>query len=141
MVTRRRLVLALAASAVTVPGASLAQKSNSSVRHIAYMSQGSQADRGVFGDLTQPLWRPGHVTTFQTRCNAVEFAPRAPFRFSDLFLMIAQCSNALPNFTRSHFFALIRRVVPVMPGRAGRAVILRSESRRKIGSEEHDDIG
>jgi ABC-type uncharacterized transport system substrate-binding protein len=48
MVTRRRLVLALAASAVTVPRASLAQKSNSSVRHIAYLSQGSQADRGVF---------------------------------------------------------------------------------------------
>ena len=48
MVTRRKLVLALAASAVAVPRASLAQKSNSAVRHIAYLSQGSQADRGVF---------------------------------------------------------------------------------------------
>lgn len=48
MVTRRRIVLALGASALTVPCASLAQKDNSAVRHIAYLSQGSQAERGAF---------------------------------------------------------------------------------------------
>jgi len=48
MVTRRRIVLALGVSALTVPCASLAQKHNSAVPHIAYLSQGSQADRGAF---------------------------------------------------------------------------------------------
>ena len=48
MVTRRRIVLAFGASALTVPCASLAQKDASAVRHIAYLSQGSQVDHAVF---------------------------------------------------------------------------------------------
>ena len=50
MVTRRSVVLAVGASVLTVPRASLAQKYNPAIPHIAYLSQGSQADRGVFLD-------------------------------------------------------------------------------------------
>ena len=50
MVTRRRVVLGLGASVLAVSRASLAQKYNPAIPHIAYLSQGSQADRGVFLD-------------------------------------------------------------------------------------------
>jgi putative ABC transport system substrate-binding protein len=48
MIKRRRIVLAVGASAFTLPCASLGQKYPSAVPHIAYLSQGSPADRGVF---------------------------------------------------------------------------------------------
>jgi len=50
MVTRRRVVLALGASVPTVPRTSIAQQYNPAIPHIAYLSAGSQADRGVFLD-------------------------------------------------------------------------------------------
>lgn len=48
MVTRRRVFLALGASALTAPCALLAQQNNSKISRIAYLSQGSVADHGVF---------------------------------------------------------------------------------------------
>jgi putative ABC transport system substrate-binding protein len=48
MATRREIVLALGASALALPCALFAQKAPSAVRHIAYLSQGSEAERGVF---------------------------------------------------------------------------------------------
>jgi ABC-type uncharacterized transport system substrate-binding protein len=48
MVTRRKVVLALGAGVLAVPRASLAQGAHSAIPHVAYLSQGSQADRGVF---------------------------------------------------------------------------------------------
>lgn len=47
MVTRRRILLALGASAVAAPYASLAQQHSSQIPRIDYLSQGSEADRGV----------------------------------------------------------------------------------------------
>ena len=48
MVTRRRVFLALGASALAAPCASLAQLSVSKIPHVDYLSEGSEADRGVF---------------------------------------------------------------------------------------------
>ncbi len=48
MVTRRRVFLALGASALAAPCASLAQVYGARIPHIDYLSQGSEADRGVF---------------------------------------------------------------------------------------------
>jgi len=48
MFTRRRVVLALGASALAAPCASFAQQSVSRIPHIDYLSQGSEANRGVF---------------------------------------------------------------------------------------------
>ena len=48
MIQRRRIVLALGASAFTLPCASFAQKYPSAVPRLAYLSQGSPADRGAF---------------------------------------------------------------------------------------------
>jgi hypothetical protein len=48
VVTRRRVFLALGASALTAPCASLAQVYGARIPHIDYLSQGSEADRGVF---------------------------------------------------------------------------------------------
>jgi putative ABC transport system substrate-binding protein len=48
MIKRRRIVLALGASALTLPCASLAQTYPAAVRHVVYQSQGSPADRGAF---------------------------------------------------------------------------------------------
>jgi putative ABC transport system substrate-binding protein len=48
MVTRRRVFLALGASALTTPCALLAQQHISKIPRIDYLSQGSEADRGVF---------------------------------------------------------------------------------------------
>ena len=48
MFTRRKVVLALGASALAAPCASLAQQSGSKVPHIDYLSQGSEANRGLF---------------------------------------------------------------------------------------------
>ena len=48
MIERRRIVLALGASALALPCASLAQKYPSAVPHVAYLSQGSPAERGAF---------------------------------------------------------------------------------------------
>jgi putative ABC transport system substrate-binding protein len=48
MVTRRRVFLALGASALTAPCALLAQQHVSKIPRIDYLSQGSEADRGVF---------------------------------------------------------------------------------------------
>ena len=48
MVTRRRVFLALGASALTAPCALFAQQNNSKISRIAYLSQGSVADHGVF---------------------------------------------------------------------------------------------
>jgi putative ABC transport system substrate-binding protein len=48
MVTRRRILLALGASALAAPRASLAQLSGAKIPHIDYLSQGSEVDRGVF---------------------------------------------------------------------------------------------
>ena len=48
MVTRRRVFLALGASALTTPCALLAQQYVSKIPRIDYLSQGSAADRGVF---------------------------------------------------------------------------------------------
>ena len=48
MVTRRRVVLALGAGALTTPYALLAQQHVSKIPRIDYLSQGSEADRGVF---------------------------------------------------------------------------------------------
>jgi putative tryptophan/tyrosine transport system substrate-binding protein len=48
MVTRRRVFLALGASALTAPCALLAQQDVSRIPRIDYLSQGSEADRGVF---------------------------------------------------------------------------------------------
>jgi hypothetical protein len=48
MVTRRRVFLALGASALTAPCASLAQVYGARIPHIEYLSQGSEADHGVF---------------------------------------------------------------------------------------------
>jgi len=50
MPTRRRALLSLAAGALAVPCASFAQQLSSKVPRIAYLSQGSVADRGVFLD-------------------------------------------------------------------------------------------
>ena len=48
MGTSRRAFLALGASALAAPCASLAQQYSSKIPHVAYLSQGSEADRGVF---------------------------------------------------------------------------------------------
>jgi len=48
VVTRRRVFLALGASALAAPCASLAQQPVSKIPHIDYLSQGSEANRGVF---------------------------------------------------------------------------------------------
>jgi putative ABC transport system substrate-binding protein len=48
MLTRRRLVLALAVSGITVPRVSLTQQTSSAAPRVAYLSQGSQSERGVF---------------------------------------------------------------------------------------------
>ena len=48
MVTRRRVLLALGAGALAAPCASLAQVQGAKIPHIDYLSQGSEADRGVF---------------------------------------------------------------------------------------------
>ena len=48
MIERRRMVLALGASAFALPYACLAQKYGPAIPHIAYLSQGSPADRGAF---------------------------------------------------------------------------------------------
>ena len=48
MIARRRVLLALGASALAAPYASLAQVYGAKIPHIAYLSQGSEADRGVF---------------------------------------------------------------------------------------------
>ena len=48
MVTRRGVFLALGASALALPCASIAQVYGAKVPHIDYLSQGSEADRGVF---------------------------------------------------------------------------------------------
>lgn len=48
MFTRRRAILALGTSALTAPSALLAQQHDSKIPRIAYLSQGSAADRGVF---------------------------------------------------------------------------------------------
>ena len=60
MVTRRRVMLALGASALSVARASLAEI-QSPIPHIAYLSQGSQADRGVFLDAFRDgRWAPAY---------------------------------------------------------------------------------
>jgi putative tryptophan/tyrosine transport system substrate-binding protein len=48
MVARRRFLLASGAIALAAPFASLAQVYGARIPHIAYLSQGSEADRGVF---------------------------------------------------------------------------------------------
>jgi len=48
MVTRRRVFLALGASTLTAPRALLAQQNSSKIPHVVYLSQGSDATRGVF---------------------------------------------------------------------------------------------
>jgi len=48
MVTRRRVLLSLGTGALAAPCASLAQVYRAKVPHIDYLSQGSEADRGVF---------------------------------------------------------------------------------------------
>ncbi len=48
MITRRRVILALGTSALAVPRALFAQQHASRIPHVAYLSQGSEADRGVF---------------------------------------------------------------------------------------------
>jgi putative ABC transport system substrate-binding protein len=48
MVKRRRIVLALGAGALAAPSALLAQRDDSKIPHVAYLSQRSVADRGVF---------------------------------------------------------------------------------------------
>lgn len=48
MVTRRRVFLALGASALTAPCALLAQQNITEIPRIDYLSQGSEADHGVF---------------------------------------------------------------------------------------------
>ena len=48
MSKRRRIVLALGAGAFTLPCATLAQGFPSAVPHVAYLSQGSPAERGAF---------------------------------------------------------------------------------------------
>ena len=48
MTARRRVLLVLGASALAAPCASLAQVYGAKIRHIDYLSQGSEADRGVF---------------------------------------------------------------------------------------------
>ena len=48
MIKRRRIIAAAGASALTLPFASLGQKHASAVPHLAYLSQGSPADRGAF---------------------------------------------------------------------------------------------
>ena len=48
MVTRRRFLLASGASALAAPYVSLAQVYGPRTPHVAYLSQGSEADRGVF---------------------------------------------------------------------------------------------
>ena len=50
MVTRRRVLLALGAGALAAPCASLAQQNALKIPHIDYLSQGSEANRGVFLD-------------------------------------------------------------------------------------------
>lgn len=48
MVTRRSFLLGLGAGALAAPCASLAQVPGAKIPHIDYLSQGSEADRGVF---------------------------------------------------------------------------------------------
>ncbi len=48
MITRRRVFLALGAGAVMAPCASLAQQNAARIPRIDYLSQGSEANRGVF---------------------------------------------------------------------------------------------
>ena len=48
MVSRRRVFLALGASALTAPCALFAQPNVSKIPHIVYLSQGSEASRGAF---------------------------------------------------------------------------------------------
>jgi putative ABC transport system substrate-binding protein len=48
MVTRRRIVLALGSGILAVPCASFARGSRSAIPHVAYLSTGSRAERGVF---------------------------------------------------------------------------------------------
>ena len=48
MIARRRVLLALGASALAAPYSSLAQVYGAKTPHIDYLSQGSEADRGVF---------------------------------------------------------------------------------------------
>jgi putative ABC transport system substrate-binding protein len=48
MLTRRRIVLALGSSVLALPCASLAQGPRSAIPHVAYLSTGSRAERGVF---------------------------------------------------------------------------------------------
>ena len=48
MVTRRRVCLAVGASALTAPSALLAQQNVSKLPHVVYLSQGSDATRGAF---------------------------------------------------------------------------------------------
>src|SRR5262245_57867720 len=50
MISRRRIVLAIGASGLSVIPVSRAQKRNLTAPHVAYLSQGSKADRGVFLD-------------------------------------------------------------------------------------------
>jgi len=50
MVTRRRVFLALGAGALAAPCASWAQQNALKIPHIDYLSQGSEANRGVFLD-------------------------------------------------------------------------------------------
>jgi hypothetical protein len=50
MISRRRVVLAIGASGLSSLPAALAQKLNPAIPHVAYLSQGSPADRGVFLD-------------------------------------------------------------------------------------------
>jgi putative ABC transport system substrate-binding protein len=50
MVTRRGVVLAIGAGGLIDWRASLAQRFNPAIPHVAYLSQGSPADRGVFLD-------------------------------------------------------------------------------------------
>ena len=48
MIARRRVLLVLGASALAAPYPSLAQVYGAKIPHIDYLSQGSEADRGVF---------------------------------------------------------------------------------------------
>ena len=48
MITRRRVCLALGASALTAPCALVAQPNASKLPHVVYLSQGSEATRGAF---------------------------------------------------------------------------------------------